>query len=259
MMVRTVSAAIASPERYNDVIRRVRALAQRHRVTVEVLDVLRHGGYALPFLQLHVGADRPKQMLISGGTHGDEPAGVYAALECAQRLADADCRLGAVVLPCTNPTGFVAATRRNDIGYDLNRTFGQHPAPHETQLVRRALAGRTFACTLDLHEDDDADGFYVYEHVAPVDLTLGPAIVRRVRAAGFPIHSSDTVEGYGMQDGCVVPKEEKTSELVGFLSVYLFDFHTAQSLTTETPTALSMQSRIAMHLEAFNAILTRDG
>src|SRR4030088_3414433 len=102
MLARTVSAAIASPERYNDVIRRARALAQRHRVTVETIDVLRRGGYALPFLQLHVGAERPKQMLISGGSHGDEVAGVYAALECAQRLADADCRLGALIFPCTN-------------------------------------------------------------------------------------------------------------------------------------------------------------
>lgn len=253
-----MNGAQFSAASYSDLVHRARALAQRSNVTLEVIEVVRRSGYALPFLQLRVGAQRPQQMLLSAGFHGDEPAGICAAFECAERLAALDCPLGALVLPCTNPTGFSAGRRCNDIGYDLNRTFGQQPAPRETEIVREAIAGRSFACTLDLHEDDDADGFYIYEHVRAPELTLGPAMVARVRAAGFPIHSGNEVEGYSMHAGCVFPKEETTSETIGFFSIFLFDYHTPHSMTTETPVRLPLAARVAMHVTAFEEVLERE-
>lgn len=246
-----------SAARYNEFLRRVHALARRSDITLDVREVLRRSGYALPFVQLNVGAGRPVQLLVSGGFHGDEPAGVYAALACAERLAATGGPVGALVLPCANPMGFLAASRSNDIGYDLNRTFGQDPAPRETELVREAIRGRSFACALDLHEDSDADGFYVYEHARSPGAVLAPALVQRVRSANFPIHTGTSVEGYDLHDGCVVPKEETVSELVGFFSVYVYEFHTAQSLTTETPSHLPLAARVAMQLEAFDELVAR--
>ncbi len=242
--------------RMTRLVSRVQALARQPNVEVTVLDVLRRSGHALPLLMVTVGAGRKRTVLISAGLHGDESAGVDAAVACISRFASDDCALGALVLPCINPYGFCAGIRSNDIGYDLNRTFGQDPAPIEIALVREALGGRHFAFTLDLHEDEDADGFYVYEHTR-AGRELGPAMVARVRAAGYPIHSGAAVEGYVMNDGCVVPKEERTSEIVGFFSVYLFDYHTDHSLTTETPTRLPQRSRAAMQELAVDEAIDR--
>lgn len=194
-------------------------------------------------------------MLLSAGLHGDEPAGVYAALQAARRLAQPKCPVGATIFPCMNPWGFAAGTRRNDVGYDLNRTFGQDPAPQETELVRQALTAARFAVTLDMHEDDDADGYYVYEHVQRETAALCPKMVRRVRASGLPVHTATAVEGYHMSDGCVVPKDEHTSELIGFFSVFLFDFHTGHSITTETPTRLPLGVRVTMHMLSLETII----
>lgn len=232
--------------RMTQLVRRVRALEEDRYVEVTVLDVLRRSGHALPLLMVAVGAARARSVLISAGLHGDEAAGVDAAVACIRRFASDDCPFGALVLPCINPYGLCAGIRTNDIGYDLNRTFGQDPAPVETAVVREALQGRRFALTVDLHEDEDADGFYVYEHTRGGG-PLAPALVARVRAAGYPIHSGADVEGYIMNDGCVVPKDERTSEIVGFFSVYLFDYHTDRSVVTETPTRLPQGVRAAMH------------
>src|SRR5712671_1843436 len=55
-------------------------------------------------------ANRPT-VLISGGVHGDEPAGVHAALAfLAGGQREFDDALQFVVLPCVIPSGFDAGT-----------------------------------------------------------------------------------------------------------------------------------------------------
>jgi hypothetical protein len=248
---------IATPsiERYNAVMRRLDAIGQRPGISVEVLDVLRRSGQPLPFFAVHAGSSDASQVCICAGIHGDEPAGVEAALRFLERYDESADHVGLLVFPCTNPSGFVAATRRNDVGYDLNRTFGQDPAPRETELVRQVLAGRRFECGMDLHEDVDARGFYLYEHVRGGLAPLAPAIVSRVRDLGMPIQDTDAVEGRKLENGSVAPAEERISETIGFLSIYLFDGLTDRTLNPETPSSLPMPARVAMHLTAVSEAL----
>src|SRR5690606_7467212 len=65
-----------------------------------------------------------KTVLLTAGVHGDEPAGVEAALAFLESIKEdwlADYHF--CVLPCVNPTGYVADTRANSQGIDVNRAF----------------------------------------------------------------------------------------------------------------------------------------
>jgi murein peptide amidase A len=66
-----------------------------------------------------------KTVLFVGGLHGDEPAGVIAALKLADALKRNEKKLlcRAIVVPCINPDGLVAQTRVNAGKVDLNRNF----------------------------------------------------------------------------------------------------------------------------------------
>ncbi|HXM18116.1 MAG TPA: M14 family metallocarboxypeptidase [Candidatus Tumulicola sp.] len=242
--------------RYTALIRRLDAIGRREGFTLEVLDVLRRGGYALPFFVVRCGPERAVQVCVSAGIHGDEPAGVEAIVRHLEQSDGNDGAVGLTVFPCLNPSGYIAGSRRNDVGFDLNRTFGQEPAPIETELVRQRLAGQRFALALDLHEDSDARGFYLYEHVRAERARLGPRIVSRIAALGMPIQDSDSIEGRRLIGGCVEPAEEQVSETVGFLSIYLFDRHCDHTLNPETPAAMPMPSRVAMHLMTLATAVT---
>jgi len=232
--------------RYTQIVRRLEEIGRRSGVRLSVVDVLRRSGYALPVFALECGPDDGPRLVISAGIHGDEPAGVEALLAFLERPALPQ-DVGITALPCVNPLGFIAGTRVNDLGVDLNRTFGLERAPYEAELVRWTLDGRRFDCGIDLHEDTEARGFYVYEHVRDGGVPWCSAIVAAVRAIGLPISDAPTVEGRALIGGCVEPAEETLSPLVGFFSIYLFERHSEHSLVPESPTQLPMQARVAMH------------
>lgn len=249
-----MSEAGVSIARYTDLVKRVDSLRRGAGVTIDVLEVLRRSGHALPFFRLRFGPSGGPQLCLTAGIHGDEPGGVEALLQFCERRA-ADGAVGVTAFPCLNPTGYIGGTRRNDLGYDLNRTLGQDPAPIETELLRQGLAGRRFDFALDVHEDVDAQGFYLYEHVRGSRQAIGARVVDRVHASGFPIQGGAEVEGRALHHGCVAPDVEVTSPIIGFLSVYLFTFHSDHTMVTESIGKLPLPARAAMHLAALDAIV----
>lgn len=238
--------------RYTEILRRLDAIGKREGVILSVLDELRRSGYALPFCMLRSGPATGPQLCVSAGLHGDEPAGVEALLAFFERPMLPD--VGITAFPCANPTGFIAGTRTNDLGIDLNRTFGQERGPQETELVRWALEAQRFACGIDLHEDHEANGFYLYEHVRRVP-DVCAQVVAAVRAIGLPISDAPSVEDRALVGGCVAPAEERLSPLVGFFSIFLFDRHSDHTLVPESTPTLPMPARVAMHHAALDTVI----
>lgn len=49
------------------------------------------------------------------------------------------------------------------MGIDLNRRFGSENPPEEVSIIQSALEVRQFDLYIDLHEDVEGEGFYLYE------------------------------------------------------------------------------------------------
>ena len=130
---------------------------------------------------------------LASGTHGDEPAAPWA-LYSLVRDGLLDGAFAYRIWPCINPTGNLAGTRTNAEGVDINRSFGRGGTTPEARAILTANRDRSFALSLDLHEDPEADGFYCYELFLPDregadPAPIGPACVRAAEEAGFPIQT----------------------------------------------------------------------
>ena len=127
--------------------------------------IAQQAGYAIWEVRIparrRIPRSRPRvRVLLNGGTHGDEPAGVEALLRfLEQRRYEAWPEIAFTLIPCLNPWGFVRGIREGPAGHDLNRAFRRaSPATPEVRAIKRVLSRRRLTCSLDCHEDCDATG-----------------------------------------------------------------------------------------------------
>jgi protein MpaA len=257
--------------RYEDVVAAWRALRPRTGMRVREVACV---GAARTLLLAELGDSRLPVVTISAGIHGDEPAGVWALHSLvADDLLDP--RYAYRLWPCFNPTGFDAGTRTNAEGIDVNRSFGRSGTSPEAKAILTANRDRVFALSIDLHEDHEAAGFYLYE-TAPSDCraTYAPAVTAALRAAGFPLQpldpgyelgppGSEVAQTRGL--GAVLVDAPRETPFFGGalpLGLVLVRRSVPRALTFETPLARPAADRIAMHRVAVVAALrqlTREG
>ena len=65
-------------------------------------------------------------------------------------------------LPCINPYGYEFGTRENHQRKDLNRLFKIEKPPLEV-LFAQSILDSKFDLTLELHEDNESSGYYLYQ------------------------------------------------------------------------------------------------
>ena len=102
-------------------------------------------------------------VLLTGGMHGEEPAGVEGVLRWLESGRWSKWRVNWFVLPCINPYGWERNQRWNAQRYDINRQFRNPSDCPEAKLVKRVVRGRTFLFSMEFHEDVEASGYYLYE------------------------------------------------------------------------------------------------
>jgi murein peptide amidase A len=209
-----------------------------------------------------VGDPALPRVAIATGLHGDEPAGPWALLELVE-ANELDPSFSYRIWPCINVSGFAARTRESADGIDVNRTFGGVGASPEASVILAANRGLTFALSLDLHEDCDAQGFYCYEYG-------GGEIGRRVIAAlaqdGFPIDPLEVTFGLAgplddahcvRERGRIAADPKGEAAVLGGLSYSLALARQGArlALTFETPSSVGWGTRLAMHRAAVAAAL----
>ncbi len=208
---------------------------------------------------------------ISAGVHGDEPAGVWALLSL---VADGllDPRYGYRLWPCFNPTGFDLRTRANAEGRDVNRTFGRGGTSPEAKAILTANRDRVFALSIDLHEDHEADGFYLYETAPPERVSrYARPVTAALAEAGFPLQDltpefelgppgSEVAHARG-RGAVVVDAVREAPFFKGALPLGLVLVRRAApcALTFETPAGREPAERVAMHRVAVVEALRRLG
>jgi murein peptide amidase A len=235
---------------YTQVLKRIAGL-QGPGIQVDTLAHVE--GYPIQRVRLRQHGEQ-ETVLLMGGTHGDEPAGVETCLELLEHGLEAwRERFAFEVIACLNPHGYVHDQRHNAQDVDVNWAYERDDVP-EVCIIRELVADRRFEAVMDFHEDWESPGYYLYElrRGAP---TSGGDVVRAVRAV-CPVNTSPEIEGLAAANGHIAPDPElEVARRGAGIPLVMFYRHTDHLLTSESPTALDMESRVAAHRVALNAVL----
>lgn len=233
---------------------------------------LTYSGKKYPFFALSISRDkRPfqgdkKNICITAGIHGDEPAGVEALLAIIESGDFLDRHLESfdfMIFPCVNPAGYEDHKRENPDGIDLNRQFKHTAPPLEVTYIKELTQEVPFSLHIDFHEDIDAPGFYLYEVVQDGALPFGEKIIDAV-SGKYPINFQEKIEGRNARNGVIRSEEQNLSsgfhEILGSNSnwpmvFYFYSKGTSHAFTFETPVHLDMTERIEMHKMAFSTAI----
>lgn len=255
-----------------DVARRARWLP---KVTTTILQQVgtRPARYPLYLLATTPRGEGNAAVLLSGGVHGDEPAGVHACLDFLEYSAPAFADVfDFYVLPCINPTGYERVTAETASGDDVNRGFEPDTKVPECGAVQSWLvrAGLRFRVAFDLHEIApywEGEGFtaadnpracYLYETVTDDSERLGRRMIDDLGPGGdvcdWPTIYGDINDGgvVAYPDGMRNPIYAKQTTLDGYLNGRV----TGHSFTLETPLTLPIEGRVAIHLRWLETALT---
>jgi len=193
-----------------------------------------------------------KRVYISCGIHGDEPAGPLAA----RRLVADDQWPGnsdVWLCPCLNPTGFLLNRRENAQNVDLNRDYLRPEAAETRTHVAWLERQPQFDIALCLHEDWEANGFYIYELNPEKQPSLAEGVIRRV-AEVCPIDSSAEIEGREAKGGIIRPSTDPRSRPDWPEAFYLFTHKTRLCYTLEAPSDFPLAVRVEALVAAVRAV-----
>lgn len=167
--------------------------------------------------------DTPQILYVAGNVHGNEESGADAGLRVLYELAArTDCsaqqvrdQAVVIVLPTQNPDGRELDTRRNALGFDMNRDWFARTQPEtdsKVELLRR-LPGQVF---MDVHEMGTKGYFFppnadpVYHEIGEAPLTwiygtYGPAMQQAFQQFKYKYFNGSTYDLFYMGYGDTVP------------------------------------------------------
>jgi hypothetical protein len=232
---------------YKLVIDRLAALTH-----AEMSEIAQIAGYPVFSATINPSATE-SSIWVNAGTHGDEPAGVESALTFLETApAEIPVTTRIIVTPCLNPTGYIADQRENADGVDINWAFKRDDVP-EVTIIKTIIRDKRFCAIIDLHEDWESPGYYLYEQVRNRP-SLGYAITDRVREV-CPVNDETTIEGEIADRGVIHPSMElpKRKEGEG-VPVEVFLQATDHQITSESPKERPVADRVNAHLAAIKVL-----
>jgi hypothetical protein len=240
---------------FDDIVTRLKSSLNPVGELTEV-DSLSTENRNYPLIKIVLGKGNPRRILISGGIHGDEPAGVETICAFLENrlyknfLKDWEFTL----LPCINPSGFEAGTRNNQDDIDLNRKFKEAQVPLEVDFVKTVL-DQPYDLDLELHEDVDSPGYYLYQKDQATDLSsLGRAILDRVESI-HPLNIAEEIEEVPAERGLLSRLSEPDEMEWWPMALYAYTRGCSHVFTLETSPDLAMDVRVKAHLLAIQTAL----
>ena len=224
---------------------------------MKLVEMARAGEYPIHVLETSGAAHDPGTLYLSAGIHGDEPAAAEGLICWAERhltkLTRGRRPLPLLVLPCLNPWGLINNQRADAQGRDLNRLF-DHKTLSPIRQIRRLVQGRRFSLAVNLHEDFDARGIYLYElSRRPPDLgvdllsTVSEIIPREIRTR---------IDGRPAKDGLLLRRANLQRVPLHPEAIYLYLNQCDHCLTFETPSEFALARRVEAHVRALEFCVT---
>jgi predicted deacylase len=214
-----------------------------------------NGSY--PFHQITLGKGKPRRVVISAGIHGDEPAGVETIctlLEDPHGLRSME-EWEFTLLPCLNPYGYECDTRTNHQNQDLNRLFKVESPPPQITLIR-SVFGKPFDLALELHEDVDSLGYYLYQSIRDGNSNdMGQRVIQSVKNI-MPVNTDQSIEGMPANQGVIERLSIEAGTMDWWpLALFTLSKGVPQCLTLETSIQFPMETRVQAHLAAIDSAL----
>lgn len=196
-----------------------------------------------------------KGIYLSTGIHGDEPAGPLAMRQLIEENAWPE-DVNIWLVPCLNPAGFRVNTRENARGIDLNRDY-RHRTQVEVQTHIAWLEKQPpFDVTLILHEDWEANGFYVYELNPEKRISLAEPMIEAMLDV-CPVESAALVDDWECRGGIIRPGQHPEDRPQWAEALYLITHKSPQSYTLETPSDYPLPLRVKAHVQAVRTVLKK--
>ncbi|OGW27355.1 MAG: hypothetical protein A3K09_04460 [Nitrospinae bacterium RIFCSPLOWO2_12_FULL_47_7] len=243
------------PRSYSGLLNRLSSLPSNCDA-ISVIGEIRANNKAYPMLKIILGNGNPKRALISAGIHGDEPAGVDALCSFLkeQRYKPFIKEWELTFLPCINPSGYESGTRNNHAGKDLNRKFKVKHPPLEVKYVQSVFQ-EYFELTLELHEDADSSGYYLYQAKNSIRKTrIGHQILDKVKDI-IPINMNPMIEGMPAERGVIKPPDDPRKMKWWPMAIYALAREAGCCLTLETATRFPLKYRVEAHQIAIETAL----
>lgn len=179
---------------------------------------------------------------LSAGIHGDEVGGTEGALAWAETNRRVLTTNNWLIFPCLNPHGLTHNLRVDADGRDLNRECHNANVPL-IEAWRHVLRDRKFDLAICLHEDYDAQGFYIYE-LAGRPLTLSPILVEAAKKI-IPPDVRKKIDNRSFRARSYMQRRQDDPRIPeGPESVYLGKVHAPICLTLETPSEFDLDRRV---------------
>lgn len=262
------AAPVNKVRSYSDVVERMlRSAEETKGLEAHLLGTVRADPERYPFWMFSTPAGPgKKKVCLSGGIHGDEPAGVevfLAVIEMIRNKPGLLDRFQFTLFPCINPFGYEHHTRENRSRIDLNRQYVRKRPAAEVRFVKKVVDGKKFDLDVEFHEDIDTPGFYMYEVFRDPAHAIGRKIIRRV-AKKYPVNLQTEIEGAPANGGLISPdvspaffKRRFARKRQWPQALYFYMNGTSQVVTSETPVHLKMQERVEIHLIVLKTALER--
>lgn len=248
---RTTAAFMARHQAhdYGALIRQWKSFAKRAGIRMESYVEL--GGYEVFYLET---AAADGGVYLSAGLHGDEAAPPWALLEWAQKNVACLKREPLMIFPCLNPWGLVNNVRLDHRGRDMNRLF-QNGRADGIRQWRKVVGKRRFRLSVNLHEDYDGQGMYVYE-LTNTGSKRAEAVLAAASAVIPPDRRRD-IDGSAAKNGVIRKKITSGNFPLPGLpeAVYLHFEQSEATLTIESPSEFALCERVAAHVLGIDAAL----
>ena len=187
--------------------------------------------------------DSGNLVYISAGIHGDEPASVWALYSWFEMQSESHDELSFMIFPCLNPFGLINNIRFDSDGDDLNRSWGSTEKSLISKIIERTKPF-SFSMAINLHEDYDANGIYLYESL---DGKMRDDLALQILSSGskyIPVDSRKKIEGRWSKNGIIRPSPSSLPKEGLPEAAFLQRGKAKRTLVLETPSEYDLRQRI---------------